>query len=148
MILRLRSAISFVTCWSFIISTTSAASDNIGLVMTTGAVQVDGVTVPGSAAIFSGSRIASGTGISNLRYSDGTTAVMRPGAQMTVYRDHSVLLQGVAMQRGADKHPVFAHGLRISGATPDAALLVGVRDASHFELAAQGGKLEVRTSTG
>jgi hypothetical protein len=116
--------------------------------MTTGEVQVDGVTVPGNAAIFSGSHIASGVGISNLRFSDGTSAVMRPGAQMTVYRDHSVLVQGVAMQRGADKHPVFAHGLRISGATLNAAVLVGVKDPSHLELAAQAGQLEVRTSTG
>lgn len=147
MILRLRSAISLFTCWCFV-STVSASPDNIGLVMTTGEVQVDGVTVPGNAAIFSGSRISSGTGISNIRFSDGTTAVMRPGAQMTVYREHSVVLLGVTMQRSADKHSIFVGGLRISGATPNAVVLLGVKDGSHFEVASQGGELEVRTSTG
>ena len=148
MIPRLRSAISLVTCWCFFISTVSAAPDNIGLLMTTGEVQVDGVVVPGNSAIFSGNRIASGRAISNLRFSDGTSAVMRPGGQMTVYREHSVVLQGVAMQRGADKHPVIADGLKISGVTPNATVLVGVKDESHFEVAAAGGKLEVRAPTG
>jgi hypothetical protein len=147
MILRLRSAISLFTCWCFV-STVFASSANIGLVMTSGGGQVDGVPVPGNAAIFSGSRIASGDGISNLRFSDGTSAVMRPSTQMTVYHEHSVLLQGVTMQRGADKHAVIADGLKISGATPNAAVLVGVKDESHFEVAAEGGELEVRNSTG
>jgi hypothetical protein len=146
MILRLRSAISLLTCWCFV-TTVSASSANIGLVIATGGVQVDGVSVPGNAAIFSGSRIAS-DGISNLRFSDGTSAVMRPRAEITVYREHSVLLQGVTMQRGADKHPVIADGLRISGATPNAAVVVEVKDESHFVVAAAGGELEVRTSTG
>ena len=147
MILRFRSAIALLTCWC-LVSTVSAASANIGLVITNGDVQVDGVAVPGNAAVFSGSRITTGTGISNLRFSDGTSAVMKPSAQMTVYPDHSVLLRGVTMQRGAARHPVIVNGLRISGATPNAAVLVGVKDQSHFEVAAEGGELEVRTSKG
>jgi hypothetical protein len=147
MILQLRSAISLLTCWCFV-TTVSASSANIGLVMATGGVQVDGVSVPRNAAIFSGSRLASGDGISNLRFSDGTSAVMRPGAQMTVYREHSVVLKGITIQRGADRHPVIADGLRISGVTPSAAVVVEVKDESHFEVAAEGGELEVRTPTG
>lgn len=147
MIQQLRSTISLLTCWC-LVSTISAASANIGLAITNGNVQVDGVSVPGNAAIFSGSRIVSGQGISNLRFSDGTSAVLRPDSQMTVYREHSVLLQGVTMQRGANKHAVIADGLTISGATPNANVLVGVKDQSHFEVAAEGGELEVRTSTG
>ena len=147
MILQLRSAIALLTCWC-LLTTVSAAAANIGLVITNGDVQVDGMSVPGSAVIFSGSRIATGDGITNLRFSDGTSALMRPGTQMTVYREHSVLLQGVTMQRGLDRHPIIANGLRISGATPNAAVLVGVKDESHFDVAAQGGDLEVRTSKG
>lgn len=148
MVPRLRSVISLFTCWCFLISTVSAAPENIGLLMTTGKVQVDGEPVPGNAAVFSGNRIASGDGIANLRFADGTSAVMRPDAQMTIYREHSVMVRGVTMQRGADKHPVIADGLRISGRTPNAAVLVGVKDESHFEVAAEGGELEVRTPTG
>jgi hypothetical protein len=149
MILRLRSAVALLTCWSFV-STVSAASTNlsIGLAMTNGDVQVDGVPAPGNAAIFSGSRIASGSGISNLKFSDGTSALLRPSSQMTVYAERSVLLKGVAMQRGAEKHPVIADGLRISGATPEANVLVEVKDDSHFQVAAEGGELDVRSSTG
>lgn len=67
---------------------------------------------------------------------------------MTVYREHSVLQQGVALQRGIDKHTVSAGELKISGATPNAAVLIGIKDASHIEVSAQEGEAEVRTSSG
>jgi hypothetical protein len=116
--------------------------------MTTGEVQVDGSSVRGNSALFSGSLVQSQDAISNLQFSDGTTAIMRPGATMTVYRERSVLKMGVTMQRGLDKHPVIANGLRISGATPNAIALIGVKDASHLEVAAQEGETDVWTSTG
>ncbi len=147
MILRLQSAISLLTC-SCLITVASAASSNIGLVMTTGEVEIDGSRVPGPAAIFSGNLISSGDRSSSLQFSDGTNAVMKPGATMTVYRERSVLQRGVTMQRGVDKHSLFADGLRISGATPNAAVLVGVKDASYFEVAAQEGESDVWSSSG
>ncbi len=147
MILRLQSAISLLIC-SCLITVTSAASSNIGLVMTTGEVEIDGSRVPGPAVIFSGSLISSGDRSSNLQFSDGTSAVMKPGATMTVYRERSVLQRGVTMQRGVDKHSLLADGLRISGETPNAAVLVGVKDASYFEVAAQEGESDVWTSSG
>ncbi|HEY6310325.1 MAG TPA: hypothetical protein VIY52_05890, partial [Streptosporangiaceae bacterium] len=85
---------------------------------------------------------------SNLQFSDGTNAVMRPGASMNVYRERSVLQTGVTMQRGVDKHPVFADGLRIAGVTPNAVALIGVKDPSHIEVAAQEGETDVWTSSG
>ncbi|HMD20865.1 MAG TPA: hypothetical protein VKH40_11110 [Alloacidobacterium sp.] len=147
MILRLQSAISLLTC-GCLITVASAASSNIGLVMTTGEVEIDGSRVPGPAAIFSGSLISSGDRSSNLQFSDGTSAVMKPGATVTVYAERSVLQRGVTMQRGVDKHFLLADGLRISGATPNAAVLVGVKDASYFEVAAQEGESDVWTSSG
>jgi hypothetical protein len=147
MSLRLQSAVSLFTC-SCLVSVATAAPSNIGLVMTTGEVQVDGSSVRGNSAIFAGSLVASGDATSSLQFSDGTNAVMRPGATMKVYREHSVLQQGVTLQRGVDKHSVLANGLRISGATPDAVALVGVEDASHVEVAAQTGETDVWTSTG
>ena len=147
MLLRLQSAVSLFTC-SCLISVASATPSNIGLVMTTGEVQVDGTSVRGNSALFSGSLVQSQDAISNLQFSDGTTAIMRPGATMTVYRERSVLKMGVTMQRGLDKHPVIANGLRISGATPNAIALIGVKDASHLEVAAQEGETDVWTSSG
>lgn len=147
MILRLQSAISLITC-SCLISTASATSSSIGLVMSTGEVQVDGLKVPTTAAIFSGSSISSGDRSASLQFSDGTTALMKPGSTMTVYRERSVLQQGITMQRGVDKHPVLADGLRISSAAPNAAVLVGVKDASHIEVAGQEGESYVLAPSG
>jgi len=143
----LQSAISALTC-SCLISTASATSSSIGLVMTTGAVQIDGSRAPGSSAIFSGNLISSEDRTANLQYSDGTSAVMNAGSMMAVYREHSVLQRGVAMQRGVDKHPILADGLKISGAAANAVALVGVRDASHVEVAAQEGESDVWAPTG
>jgi hypothetical protein len=147
MFLRLQSAVSLFTC-SCLISMASATPSTIGLVMTSGEVQVDGSSVRGNSAIFSGSLVSSGDANSSLQFFDGTNAVMRPGATMKVYREHSVLQQGVTMQRGVDKHAVFADGLKISGATPNAVALIGVKDASHVEVAGQAGETTVWTSSG
>jgi hypothetical protein len=116
--------------------------------MTTGDVQVNGLPVPGTSVIFSGNLITSERSTSNLQFSDGTSAVLNPGASMTVYREHSVLQHGVTMQRGVDKHPILADGLRISGSAPNAVALVGVKDESYVEVAAQAGETEVWTSSG
>ena len=147
MIPRLRSVISFITCIC-LVNMASATSANVGLVMTTGEIQVDGSSVRGNAAIFAGSIIASGDLSSNLRFSDGTNAVLKPGAIVVVYREHSVLKQGVTMQRAVDRHPVLADGLKISGVTPNAVALIGVRDSSHIEVVAEEGESAVWTSNG
>jgi len=147
MIPRLRSVISLFTCIC-LINMASATSANVGLVMTTGEIQVDGSSVRGNAAIFSGSIIATRDRSSNLRFSDGTNAVMKPGAIVVAYREHSMLKQGVIMQRAVDRHAVIADGLKISGVTPNAIALIGVRDPSHIEVAAQEGESAVWTSNG
>src|SRR5271170_3350342 len=147
MILRPQSAISVFTC-SCLISVASSTSSSVGLVMTSGSVQVDGSRAPGTSAIFAGNLISSEDRPANLQYSDGTSGVMNPGAIMAVYREHSVLQRGIALQRGIGKHPVLANGLRISGATPTATALIGVRDASYFEVAAKEGESDVWTSSG
>jgi hypothetical protein len=147
MILRFQSAIAVLMC-SCLIGAASPTSSSIGLVMTTGAVQVDGLEVRNTSAIFAGNLVESKERSANLQFSDGTGAVMRPGAKMTVYGEHSVLEHGIAMQRGIDKHPVLADGLKVSGATSDAVALVGVRDGSYVEVAAQQGESEVWDSSG
>jgi hypothetical protein len=147
MILQLRSAIALFTC-SCLVNVAIASSSNVGLVMTTSKVDVDGQSVPNNSAIFSGSRVSSGDRTSNLQFSDGTSAVMNPGTIITVYREHSVLQQGVATQRGADKHSMLANGLRISGATPKTTVMVGVKNASYMEVSVQDGEADVWAPSG
>jgi hypothetical protein len=149
MILRIQSAIALILCSCLISSTSSAASASIGLVTTTGSIQVDGLEVPGTSVIFAGNLISSGERSANLQFADGTSAVMRPGATVAVYHERSVVQHGVAMQRGIDQHPVLlANGLKISGATPKAVALVGVKDEMHFEVQAQEGESDVWTPSG
>ena len=147
MLMRLQSAVSLVTCYC-LVSVASAAPANIGLVMTTGSVQVDGSSVRGNSALFAGSTLKSEDAHTSLQFSDGTNAIMRPDTTMQVYREHSVLQKGITMQRGVDKHAVMAAGLRISGATPNAVALIGVKDPTHIEVAAQEGETDVWTSSG
>jgi hypothetical protein len=147
MILQLRSAIALFIC-TCLVNVAIASSSSIGLVMTTGEVEIDGQRVPGNSAIFPGSRVSSDDRTSNLQFSDGTSAVMNPGTIITVYRERSVLQQGVTMQRGVYKHSVLANGLRISGATPNATVTVGVKDASYMEVAARDGEADVWTASG
>ena len=147
MILRVQSVISLFTC-SCLICMASSPSSTIGLVLTSGEVQVNGLSVPGNSAIFAGNLISSGASSASLQLSDGTSAIMRPGTTMVVYGEHSVLKQGVTMQGRVDKHSVLADGLRISGATPNAVVLVGVKDASHMEVAAKEGESDVWTASG
>lgn len=142
MIRRLQSVVSLITCFSVTCMASPTAS-SVGIVMTTGVVQVDGSPVPGTSAIFSGNLVAAGDRSSSIQFVDGTSAVMKPGAALTVYRERSVLRKGVTLQRGVDKHPVSADELKISGATPNAVVLVGVKDASHIEVAAQEGESDV-----
>ncbi|MCL2658915.1 MAG: hypothetical protein FWD64_00150 [Acidobacteriaceae bacterium] len=116
--------------------------------MTTGDVQVDGSLVRNNSAIFPGSIVASGRGIAMLRFADGVSATLSPSGIAKVFSEHSILLHGAILQNGIGKHVVFADGLRISGEAPDAIALVGVKDASHVEVASQTGKLHVTDADG
>jgi len=147
MTLQWQPAIAIFTC-SCLVCMASTTGSSIGVVMTTGSAQIDGLQVPGTSAIFSGSLISSGDRSASLKFSDGTTAVMRPGAKLSVYREYSVLQHGVTMQSGIGKHPIMANGLKISGAASNAVTLVGVRDASYLEVAAQEGETDVLAPSG
>ena len=147
MVVRLRALISLITCGS-LVSTALAAPSNIGIVMTAGSVQVDGTSVRGTSVLFGGSVLTSENAGTRLEFADGTHATLQQGAKMQVYREHSVLEHGVAMQQGIDKHAVLADGLRVSGVVKNASALVRVIDAAHVEVAAQSGESDVSTSDG
>lgn len=147
MLMRLQSAVSLITC-GCLVTMASAAPSNIGLVMTTGSVQVDGSSVRGNSALFSGSILKSEDASTSLQFSDGTNAIMKPDTTMQVFRERSILQKGITMQRGIDKHAVIAAGLRISGTSPNAVALIGVKDPTHIEVSSQAGETDVWTSSG
>jgi hypothetical protein len=148
MILRFQSALSIILCGSLICAG-SASPPGIGLVMTTGSVLVDGLQVPGTTAIFAGNLISSGDRSAILQFSDGTSAMMMPSTEVTVYHERSVLQHGIITQRRADQHPVvLTDGLKISGATSKAVTVVRVKDEMHFEVEAEEGESDVWTPSG
>jgi len=147
MIRRFQLIIALLTC-SSLICTSSAASLDIGIVMTSGRVVIDGNEVPGTSAIFSGNEISSGAVNSTLQFRDGTSAVMRPSTVVVVYGDRSDLRRGIAQQSGVDRHSVLADGFTISSKASNAVVLVGVKDDSHFEVAPRIGEAEVLSPSG
>jgi hypothetical protein len=142
MIRLFRSALSLLTC-SCMISASSASPSDIGIVMSTGNVTVDGLEVPGTSVVFSGSQIASGNVNSTLQFRDGTRAEMRPRTKLVAYGEHSELRQGITSQTGVNRHPVIADGLKISSKSPDAVVQVGIIDDNHFVAEAKKGELVV-----
>jgi hypothetical protein len=137
-----RSALSLLTC-SCMVCVSSASPSDIGIVMTTGTVTVDGSEVPGTSVIFSGSQIWSGNANSTLQFRDGTRAEMRPRTKLIAYGERSELLHGITTQTGLSKHPVIADGLTISSKAPDAEVQVGIIDDTHFVVEAKKGESEV-----
>ena len=142
MIRLLRSALSLLTC-SCMVSVSSASPSDIGIVMSSGKVTVDGSEVPGTSVIFSGSQVLSEDTNSILQFRDGTRAEMRPRTKLVAYGERSELRQGIAFQSGVNKHPMLADGLTISSKVPGAEVLVGIIDDSHFVVEAKRGESEV-----
>jgi hypothetical protein len=146
MFLKLQSAISLFTCSCLVSFAASPA--NVGILVTNGSAQVDGTAIHGNSTLFQGSEVKAGEISSDLRFTDGSTLVLQPGATVKVYRDHSELKQGTVMQRGASGHTLIADDLKISSLSADGTVLVGVKDSSHLEAVAQNAPAEVRTPTG
>ena len=146
MLIRTQSVIAIMTCASFAASALPPAG--IGIVVTNGQALVDGATVQGNSTLFQGSEIKAGESTSNVRFSDGSTLTLQPGAAVKVYRDHAELRQGIVMQRAGDGRTLIADGLKVTSSTANGTVLVGIKDGSHVEAVAEGAPAEVRTPTG
>jgi len=146
MFLKLQSAISLFTC-SCLISFAASPTD-VGVLVTNGGAQVDGTAVHGNSTLFQGSQVKAGEATSNIRFSDGSTLVLQPGAAVKVYRDRSELQQGIAVQRAIDGRTLVADGLKVSSSSANGSVVVGIKDSSYFEAVAQDAPGEVRTPQG
>ena len=76
----------------------------------------------------------------------GSNLLLQPDSAVKVYREYALLQRGAVIQRGS--HELVADGLRIYSLSPQGAIVVGMKDSSHLEVAAQGGAAEVRTAAG
>jgi hypothetical protein len=146
MLVKVQSAVSLFTC-SCLVSL-AASPSSIGFVVTSGQAQVDGAVVHGNSTLFQGSVVQAGELASDLMFPGGSNLLLQPGSAVKVYREHAVLERGAAIQRGNHGYALVADGLKVSSLSQQGAVVVGLKDSSHLEVAAQGGAAEVRTPTG
>jgi hypothetical protein len=146
MLVKLQSAISVFTCGCLV--SVAASPSSIGFVVTSGAAQVDGAVVHGNSTLFQGNVVEAGNATSDLMFPGGSNLLLQPGSAVKVYREHAVLQRGAAIQRGNNGYSLVVDGLKVSSLSQQGAVVVGLKDSSHLEVAAQGGAAEVRTPTG
>ena len=144
MLVKLQSAIALFTCGCLV--SVAASPSSVGFVVTNGQVEVDGSVVHGNSTLFQGSLVQAGSTTSDLMFPGGSNLLLQPDSAVKVYREYAVLQSGAVIQRGS--HELVADGLRISSLSPQGAIVVGMKDSSHLEVAAQGGAAEVRTAAG
>ena len=144
MLVKLQSAIALLTCGCLV--SVAASPSSVGFVVTNGQVEVDGSVVHGNSTLFQGSLIQAGSATSDLMFPGGSNLLLQPDSAVKVYREYALLQRGAVIQRGS--HELVADGLRIYSLSPQGAIVVGMKDSSHLEVAAQGGAAEVRTAAG
>ncbi len=144
MLIKLQSAIALLTCGCLV--SVAASPSSVGFVVTNGQVEVDGSVVHGNSTLFQGSLIQAGSATSDLMFPGGSNLLLQPDSVVKVYREYSLLQRGAVIQRGS--YELVADGLRIFSLSPQGAIVVGMKDQSHLEVAAQGGAAEVRTAAG
>jgi len=146
MLRNLQSAVALLTCGCMV--GYAAVPVSIGILVTDTPAIVDGIPIRGNSTLFSGNIVKASSAPSSLRFADGSSLVLQPGAQVRVFRDRSVLEQGVATQTGSDKRQLIVDGLTVASLSGQGAVAAAWRDNSHFEAVAENGPAEVRTPVG
>jgi hypothetical protein len=141
---RLQSAIALFTCGCLV--SVAASPSSVGFVVTNGQAHVDGSVIHGNSTLFQGSFVQAGSATSDLIFPGGSNLLLQPESAVKVYGEYAVLQNGAVIQRGT--RGLVADGLRISSLSSQGAIVVGMKDKSHLEVAAQGGPAEVRTAAG
>ena len=144
MLIKLQSTIALFTCACLV--SVAASPSSVGFVVTNGQAQVDGSLVHGNSTLFQGSLVRAGSATSDLMFPGGSNLVLQPDSSVRVYREYAVLQSGAVIQRGS--HGLVADGLKISSLSSQGAVVVGMKDRLHLEVAARGGPAEVRSATG
>ena len=146
MLVKLKSAISMLTCGCLVCVAASPA--NVGFIVTNGQAKVDGAAVHGNSTLFQGDLIQTGDATSDLMLPGGSNLLLHPDSAVRVYRAYAVLQNGIATKRGSNGYALVADGLKVSSLSPQGSVVVGLKDSSHLEVAAEGGPAEVRNAAG
>jgi len=141
---KLKSAIALFT-GSCLVCVASAPS-NVGFVVTNGEAHVDGSAIRGNSTLFPGSTVQAGSATSDLIFPGGSNLLLQPEAAVKVFRGYTVLQKGSAIQHGTQG--LIASGLKISSLSSQGSVVVGMKDATHLEVTAQGAPAEVRNAAG
>jgi hypothetical protein len=144
MLVKLQSAIALFTCGCLV--SVAASPSSVGFVVSNGQARVDGSVVHGNSTLFQGSLVQAGGSTSDLMFPGGTNLLLQPDSAVQVYSEYAVLQKGAVIQRGT--HGLVADGLKISSLSAQGAIVVGMKDRLHIEVAAQGGSAEVRNPAG
>ncbi len=147
MLVKLQSAIALFTCGCLV--SVAASPSSVGFVVTNGQAQVDGAAVHGNSTLFQGSVVQAGElRTSDLMFPGGSNLLLQPGSAVKVYREYAVL---ATWRRHPARQPRLRWlrmGLKYLPYLEQGAVVVGLKDKSHLEVAAQGGAAEVRTPAG
>jgi hypothetical protein len=146
MLRNLQSAVALLTCGCMV--GYAAIPVSIGILVTDTPALVDGIPIRGNSTLFSGNVVKAASAVSSLRFADGSSLVLQPGAQVRVFRGYSVLEQGVATQTGSDRRELIVNGLIVASLSEQGAIAAAWSNNSHFEAAAENGPAEVRTPVG
>ncbi len=146
MLRNLQSAVALLTCGCMV--GYAAVPASIGILVTDSPALVDGVPIRGNSTLFSGNVVKTASAASSVRFADGASLVLQPGTEVRVFRDYSVLEQGVATQSGTDRRALVVDSLAIASLSSQGVVAAARRDDSHFEAVAENGPAEVRTPVG
>lgn len=146
MLRTLQSAVALLSCGCLV--GYAAVPVSIGILVTNTPALVDGIPIRGNSTLFAGNVVKAASAASSLRFADGSSLVLQPGAQVRVFRDYSVLDQGVATQTGSNRRALIVDGLTVSSLSRSGAVAAAWRDSSHFEAVAENSPAEVRTPVG
>ncbi len=125
-----------------------AAPVAVGVIQSSGEFRVDGFLIPGNATVFDGSTVETLRASSETRLTDGFTMTLTPESRATIFRDRTVLDQGVLLIRNAGRQVIHAGVLRVSSLDTTGRFEVSVSPPGHVVVAVSTGTATVRTAAG
>lgn len=125
-----------------------AAGTAIGMAVAHGSFQVDRAAVRGSSSLFEGSTVETAVTASEIQVEGSAAVRLAADSRVRVYRSRMVLEEGFTEVRRAAGYTVEARSLTIAPQVHDAVARIRLEGARKVTVAALGGPVEVRNSSG